>query len=123
MRVIRLFEILVGYALLLIFAAALVGGVFLWPFFLVAAAALIGYFLWEHFCLRCPWCRSAVEPSQLLRGLRHPCHCPACGHEITVVVRLDPNVPEHAAPPRSDDFDGSAEEENKNVTKPVSGIK
>ena len=95
MRVIRFFEILVAFALMLIFAAALVGGVFRWPFFILAAVALGIYFVWEFVCLRCPWCGSVMEPSRLARGLRRPCHCPSCGHEITVVWRVNTRVPEH----------------------------
>lgn len=89
MRVVKLLDIVLSYVLMLLFAAALVAGVFKWPFFIAAAVLLGMYFLWEYFRLRCPWCRSAVEPSHLLRGLRRPCHCPSCGHEITVVVKVN----------------------------------
>lgn len=113
MRVIKLFDILVDYVLMLIFAVSLVGGVFHWLFFIVAAVALAFYFVWGHLCLRCPWCGAAVEPSALLRGLRRPCHCPSCGHEITVVWRVNSSVPEHGG-------DGGS---SGDVTKPDSGIK
>lgn len=99
MRVVRLLDILIAYILLFLFAAALVAGVFRWRFFIAAAVALALYFLWEFLRLRCPWCSSTVELSRLLRGARRTrsCHCPACGHEITVVFRINRSVPEHAA--------------------------
>lgn len=97
MRVVKLLDILIAYVLLILFAAGLVAGVFRWPFFIAAAAALALYFLWEYLRLRCPWCASTVELSFLLRGLRRSCHCPFCGHEITVVLHVNRSVPEHAA--------------------------
>lgn len=97
MRVVKLLDILIAYVLLFLFAAALVAGVFRWSFFIAAAAALGLYFLWEYLRLRCPWCASTVELSTLLRGLRRSCHCPSCGHEILVVLRVNSSVPEHAA--------------------------
>ena len=104
MRVVTLLDIVLGYALLLLFAAALVMGVFKWGFFIAAAVLLLLYFVWDFLRLRCPWCRGPVEPSQLLRGLRRSCHCPSCGHEITVVTRVNRSVPRRrrsapAAPP------------------------
>lgn len=117
MRVVKLIEILVDYVLLLAFAAALVGGVFLWPLFIAAALCLGLHFLWAYLRLRCPWCGSILEPGALLRGLRRSCHCPACGHEILVVTHVTRSVPEH--PPR----DLPAPPRDENVTKPVSGVK
>lgn len=85
MRVIRVFEILLQYLAVLVFGASLVGGVFWWKSFYIAGGALAFYILWGLIRLRCPWCRGTVELWTLLRGVRHGCHCPHCGHEITVV--------------------------------------
>lgn len=101
MRVVKLLDIIIAYVLLLLFAAALVAGVFRWPFLIAAGAALALYFLWEFLRLRCPWCAGTVELSTLLRGFRRPCHCPFCGHEILVVLRVNRSVPEHAARSRA----------------------
>lgn len=100
MRVIRLFDVLLQYFFILAFAASLVAGVFVWQFFIVAAAALLCYIVWGVWRLRCPWCRGPVELNDLLRGRKKTCHCPACGHEITVVWRqnLRPAGPRAAAP-------------------------
>ena len=88
MRVIRLFEIILAYIFMLAFAVFLVAGVFNKWFFFAAAAALACYFILNVWRLHCPWCGGPVELSALFRGLKKGCHCPSCGHEITVVVRV-----------------------------------
>ncbi len=93
MRVVHFFDILVEYVFALAFAACLVAGVFDWRYFVVAGLALLFYFIWGAWRLRCPWCGGAVELSDLCRGLRKSCHCPACGHEIVVVTRVNIKSP------------------------------
>ena len=118
MRVVKLLDILIAYVLLILFAAALVAGVFDWRFFIAAAAALALYFLWEFLRLRCPWCSCTVELSHLFQGLRRSrtCHCPSCGHEITVVLRVNKAVPERAA-------QAEEREDSEDIEKPKAEIK
>ncbi len=91
MKVVRFFDILLEYFFMLAFAVCLVAGVFNWRFFIAAAVALLAYFIWGVLRLHCPWCGSPVELSDLFRGLKKGCHCPACGHEITVVTKVNKN--------------------------------
>ena len=85
MRVVHVIDILLEYLAVLAFGASLVGALFWWKALYVAGGALLFYILWGLIRLRCPWCRSSVELWTLLRGVRRGCHCPHCGHEITVV--------------------------------------
>ena len=88
MRVIRIADVLLQYIFIFLFAVSLVAGVFRWQWFIVAGVAILAYLVWGLWRLRCPWCKSFVELGDLVRGLKRSCHCPACGHEITVVTRL-----------------------------------
>ncbi len=94
MRVVKLLDIIIEYVLMLAFAVMLVAGVFRPWCFVAAAIALAGYFIWGALRLRCPKCGGQVEPGALLRGIRHGCHCPECGHEIIVVTRVNRSIPE-----------------------------
>ena len=88
MRVVRFFEIILAYIFMVAFAVFLVAGVFDKWFFAAAAGALACYFILNAWRLHCPWCGGPVELSALFRGLKKGCHCPSCGHEITVVVKV-----------------------------------
>ncbi len=91
MKYIYVLDILLEYIFMFAFAVFLVLGVFNWRFFIAAGAALVLYVIWALARLRCPWCHSGVELGELARARRHGCHCPACGHEITVVTRVNKN--------------------------------
>ena len=59
MRVIRVFDVILQYVFILLFAGSLVAGVFNTKLFILAGAALLAYFLWGVLRLRCPlwWAR------------------------------------------------------------------
>ncbi len=94
MRVIRVFDVILQYVFILLFAGSLVAGVFNTKLFILAGAALLAYFLWGVLRLRCPWCGGAIELSALLRGIRGRCNCPLCGHDVVVVWFVNKKVPE-----------------------------
>ncbi len=93
MRVIRIADVVLQYIFIFLFAGSLVAGVFRWQWFIVAGAAILAYLVWGLWRLRCPWCGGAVELGELIHGRRGSCHCPSCGHEITVVTRLGKLTP------------------------------
>ena len=93
MRVVRLFDILFSYLLVLVCAAGLVAGLFDVRFFAVSGAALVIYLIWGFFRLRCPWCGETVDLNKLLRGYKRTCNCPNCGHEITVALFVKKKPP------------------------------
>ncbi len=94
MKYIHVFDIVLEYGFMFAFAVCLVLGVFNWHYFIAAAAALVFYIVWGFLRLRCPWCGSGVELSDLARARRHGCNCPVCGHEITVVRRVNKKPPQ-----------------------------
>ena len=87
MRIIRIFDVLLAYVFVIVCSAALVAGCFRWRWFILAGASLAAYFIWTILMLRCPWCGGFINLSSLLRARRRRCHCPGCGHEITVAGR------------------------------------
>lgn len=93
MRVVRLFDILLSYLLVLLCGAGLVAGIFDVRYFLGAGAAFLMYLVWGFFRLRCPWCGESVDSARLLRGLWRTCNCPNCGHEIIVVPFVSHGTP------------------------------
>jgi hypothetical protein len=88
-RTIGIVFVLLAYLCLLVFGVFLVLGVFNWKNFIVAGAALLAYFIVNAVFLRCPCCRSSINLNMLLRGKRHSCYCPACGHEIIVTFKSE----------------------------------
>lgn len=94
MKYVHVMDIVLEYVFMLTFAACLVIGVFNWHYFIVSGAALFLYIVWGLIRLRCPWCGGGIEVGNLAKARRHGCHCPICGHEITVVWRVNRKYPQ-----------------------------
>ena len=84
MKVMRLWEVLLSYGLIITFAVLLVFGVFSPLLLIPAALALGGYFVWGWLKLRCPGCGAFINLDRLIYARHHDFHCPSCGQEIHV---------------------------------------